>query len=334
VLIITNLWPDSDRPAYGPFVRAAVDSLEALGPKADVLYIRGYSGPNAYACAALIVTFLGLSERRYELVHAHGGETALIARFYLGAPVLASYLGSDLLAPKVGDRRFQVECSVRSAIIRRHAVLMAGTTTKSREMESFLPRRARARNRVIPDGIDLRAFVATDRATARARVGWNADARVALFAGRADAPEKRLWLAREAVEIARRELPDLELAVVSGARPGEMPLYYSAADCLLHTSASEGSPNVIKEALACNLPIVATPAGDIADLVRDAQPGAVVRDDPQALADELVRCCRMPVRSNGRSLTDGMDLDNAARATLAFYRSVVDSFAPGAYEQT
>jgi teichuronic acid biosynthesis glycosyltransferase TuaC len=272
---------------------------------------------------------LGLTQKRYKLAHAHGGETALVARFFLGAPLVASYLGSDLLAPTLGDRRLRVECRIRSAIIRRHAILMAATTTKSHEMESFLPRRARERNRVIPDGIDLRVFVATDRATARARLGWDANARVALFAGRADAPEKRLWLAREAVEIARQELPDLVLTVVSGARPDQMPLYYSAADCLLHTSASEGSPNVIKEALACNLPIVATPAGDIADLVPDARAGSVVCADPHALALEVVRCCRVPTRSNGRALTDGMDLESAATATLELYRSVAGGFASG-----
>jgi len=106
-----------------------------------------------------------------------------------------------------------------------------------------------------------------------------------------------------------------------------MPLYYSAADCLLHTSASEGSPNVIKEALACNLPIVATPAGDIEQLVEQARPGAVVRADAHALALELVRRCRAPIRSNGRTHTNGLDLENAATATLSLYRSLAGDFA-------
>jgi teichuronic acid biosynthesis glycosyltransferase TuaC len=330
LLIITNVWPDSEKPARGPFVKRSVDGLEALGIKGDVLFIRGYMGKAAYACAAIIVTLLGTTKGRYRLVHSHGGETALIARLYARAPVVASYLGSDLLAPREGGWRLRLKCRVRSAVLRRHAVLMAATTTKSHEMESVLPRRARVRNKVIRDGIDLSAFVPVDREAARMHLHWSRDARIVLFAGRAEGAEKRLWLAREAVEIARRDLPNLELAVVSDASPDEMPFCYSAADCLLHTSSSEGSPNVIKEALACNLPIVATPAGDIEQLLEHAWPGAVVRADAHALALEVVRCCRVPIRSNGRTLTNGMDLESAATATLALYRSVEGDFATGA----
>jgi glycosyltransferase involved in cell wall biosynthesis len=292
--------------------------------RSDVLFIRGYRGRLAYVQGAAVVMALGLS-RRYRLVHAHGGETALIARTYTGAPVIASYLGSDLLAPNEGSLGRRCQCRVRSAILRRHAALMTATTTKTVEMEATLTRRARTLNRVIPDGIDLARFSPSDRSVARACLGWPDDVPIALFAGRAESPGKRLWLAREAVELARTELPELELKVVSGAHPEEMPMYYSAADCLLHTSASEGSPNVIKEALACNLPIVATPAGDIERLVAGARPGAVVEADPQALARELVACCREPTRSNGRSVTAGMGMGEAAAATVELYRWVTQS---------
>jgi glycosyltransferase involved in cell wall biosynthesis len=322
LLTLTNLWPHREKPAYGPFVRASVDGLEARGLRSDVLFIRGYMGPLAYLYGALIVMLLRVAKRDYPLVHAHGGETALIARLYRGAPVVASYLGSDLLAPQEGGWRLRMKCRVQSAILRRHAVLMTATTTKTHEMEAKLPHRARARNRVIPDGIDLDHFAPRDRRAARARLGWPSDARIVMFAGRAESPGKRLWLAREAVAIAQGELHDLELMVVSGANPDEMPLYYSAADCLLHTSASEGSPNVIKEALACDLPIVATPAGDIEQLVAGARPGVVVPADACTLAREVVACCREPKRSNGRSLTGGMGLADAAEATVDLYRSL------------
>ena len=325
LLTITNLWPHREKPAYGPFVRTSVDGLEAVGMRSDVLFIRGYMGLRAYIYGALIVMLLRVAKLDYPLVHAHGGETALVARLYPGAPVVASYLGSDLLAPQEGGWRLRMKCRVQSAILRRHAVLMTATTTKTHEMDAKLPRCARARNKVIPDGIDLDHFAPSDRRTARARLGWSPDARIVMFAGRAESPEKRLWLAREAVEIAQGELHDLELKVVSGANPDDMPVYYSAADCLLHTSASEGSPNVIKEALACDLPVVATPAGDIEQLVAGARPGAVVPADARTLAKEIVACCREPKRSNGRSLTSGMGVADAAEATFALYRSVARS---------
>jgi glycosyltransferase involved in cell wall biosynthesis len=326
LLTITNLWPHDENPAYGPFVKRSVDGLDALGVVGDVLFIRGYKGLRAYAAAAVFVGALRAT-KRYALVHAHGGETALVARLYTGAPVVASYLGSDLLAPQEGGWRIGLERRVRSAVLRRHATLMTATTTKTLEMEEALPRRGRQRNRVIADGIQLDRFRPIDQALARKRLGCPLEPPIVVFCGRAASPVKRLWLAEQAVSLARLELVDLRLIIASGVEPDEMPYYYSAADCLLHTSASEGSPNVIKEALACNLPIVATPAGDIERLLAGARPGRVVEADAAALAREVIRCCRNPSRSNGRSLTGGMTLQGAATATLGLYRSLSDRFA-------
>jgi teichuronic acid biosynthesis glycosyltransferase TuaC len=321
LLTITNLWPHDENPAYGPFVKRSVDGLDALGVVGDVLFIRGYKGLRAYASAAAFVGMLRAT-KRYALVHAHGGETALVARLYTGAPVVASYLGSDLLAPQEGGWRIGLGRRVRSALVRRHAKLMTATTTKTPEMEEVLPRRVRRRNRVIADGIQLDRFTPIDRGLARERLGWPLGSPIVVFCGRAASPVKRLWLAEQAVSLARTDLEDLQLMIVSGVEPDEMPYYYSAADCLLHTSASEGSPNVIKEALACNLPIVATPAGDIERLVAGARPGGIVEADAQALAWAVVRCCRNPTRSNGRTLTGGMTLQSATAATLDLYRSL------------
>lgn len=321
LLTITNVWPHDGNPAYGPFVKRSVAGLDAAGVVGDVLFIRGYKGRRAYLAAAAFMAMLRVT-KRYALVHAHGGEAALVARLYTGAPVVASYLGSDLLAPAEGGRRIALGRRVRSALLRRHAALMTATTTKTREMEDVLPRRARLHNRVIADGIQLDRFRPIDRELARSRLGWPLGSPIVLFCGRAASPVKRLWLAEQAVSLARADLGDLQLMIASGVEPDAMPDYYSAADCLLHTSASEGSPNVIKEALACNLPIVATPAGDIERLVAGARPGGVVDADARALAREVVRCCRDPTRSNGRSLAGGMTLQSAAAATVDLYRSL------------
>lgn len=325
LLTITNAWPHREYPAYGPFIKRTVDGLEALGVESDVLFVRGYRGVGAYTGAAMLVGVLRVT-KRYTIVHAHGGEAGLIARLYTGAPVVTSFLGSDLLAPQEGGWRLALRRRVRSAVLRQHARLMTATTTKTREMEAVLPRRVRDRNAVIPDGISLDDFKPIDRDVARAHLKWDPGARIVVFVGGRDCAIKRPWLAEQAAALARAELNDLELVVVSGVDPDEMPYYYSAADCLLHTSASEGSPNVIKEALACNLPIVATPAGDIERLVAGVQPGSVVEADPGALARDVVSCCREPVRSNGRTVTDEMSLHTAASATLDLYRSLADCF--------
>ncbi len=329
LLMITNLWPDQERPAYGPFVKYTVEGIRDLGVGCDVLYVRGYCGAAAYLAGALASFVMPLAyPGKYLLVHCHGGETALAGRFFLGRPVMASYLGTDLLGTQVGgDRRLRAKCWLRSIVLRRHAASMSATTTKSAEMETFLTRHAQERNTVISDGVDRRRFCPRDRDRARVDLKWPLDRTIVLFAGRAESPEKRIWLAEEAIDLARKQNPAVELRIANGVAPSQMPLYYAAADCLLHTSASEGSPNVVKEALACNLPVIATPAGDVRELLQGVDACTVCEPDAKIIASALADIARHRQRSNGRELTAHLDAKSIAQRTLGCY--TVLGFPPG-----
>jgi glycosyltransferase involved in cell wall biosynthesis len=324
LLMITNLWPHREKPYYGPFVKYTVDGIRNEGISCDVLFIHGYRTLWAYMAGAVAAFLLPFAyPDRYLLVHCHGGETALAARFFHGQPVVASYLGTDILGTQVGGNlRLRLKCWIRSFVLRRHAALMSGTTTKSAEMESLLVRAARRQNRIIPDGVDRELFRVRDRDEARIELGWPRDSAIVLFAGRADAPEKRLWLAQQAVVQASAQMQEIELQVAHRVTPSQMPLYYAAADCLLHTSVSEGSANVIKEALACNLPIVATPAGDTRELIEGVGDCTVCEANASALADALVHVLRPCRRSNGRAHTERLSTDVIARTTIDYYRTL------------
>ncbi|MEZ5075622.1 MAG: glycosyltransferase [Solirubrobacterales bacterium] len=322
--MITSVWPYERNPAYGPYVRDIVDEVRRQGVPADVLFIRGYRSAGAYLAGALVALLMPIAyPRRYRLVHCHTGEAALAARFFFGAPVLASYLGTDILGAQIGGGlKLRATYGLRSRIIRAHAGLMSATTTKSREMEALLTPRARARNAVIPDGVDRARFHPRDRELARAELGWRTDRTIVLFAGRVESPEKRLWLAREVVGLAGAEIPGLELRIVSDVPPEAMPVHYAAADCLLHTSVSEGSSNVIKEALACDLPVLATPAGDVRELLDGVAGCMVCEPRAPALASALVELLSRYRESDGRDHTGGLSIEEAARRTIAEYRAL------------
>jgi glycosyltransferase involved in cell wall biosynthesis len=322
ILIVTNGWPDGELPARAVFMRYTVEGLAAAGVESDVAYIRGYKGVHCYLLACLAMALLPLARpAKYRLVHSHGGETALAARFFWSAPVLASYWGSDLLAPQEGPFGVRLSMAVRSLLLRAHSPLMTATITKSAEMETVLPARARARNWVIPDGVDRSLFRPLDRTLARSALGWPPEHPIAISVGR-QIPLKRLWLAERAVELAAERIPGLSWKAISDAPPELMPDLYNAADVLVHASVSEGSPNVVKEALACNLPVVATAAGDIPDLLDGVDPSAVCAADPEMLAAEIVRCVHAGVRSNGAERVADLGLDRITQRTLACYRSV------------
>jgi hypothetical protein len=178
---------------------------------------------------------------------------------------------------------------------------------------------------VLPNGVDTDVFRPQDRAQARRELGWNVDGRVALFAADPAVARKRYWLAEAAVRRARTELPDLRLEVAQGVTPDRVPLLMNAADCLLHTSSIEGSPNAVKEALMCNLPVIATPAGDIRELLDGVSPSSVCEPSEAALSAALVECLRNPRRSNGRDLAARLDAAVIAGSLLSLYSDL----APG-----
>ena len=323
VLVVTNGWPHEKDDTYCVFIKRQTESLLARGLRYDVLFIRGYRSPLAYALAAGRLAAWSLARRRrYQLVHAHSGEAALAAAFYRRCPLLVSYLGDDLLGTPNAEGAVTVPWRIRRWIIRQHSRLATRTITKSREMELALPAKVRARNTVLPNGVDIELFRPIERDVARRELGWHPGARLALFAGDPAVPRKRYRLAQAAIERARLELDDLELEVATGVSPERMPLLMNAADCLLLTSSIEGSPNVVKEGLMCNLPVVATRAGDVEELLDGVTPSYVCESAERPLAEALVQCLREPRRSNGRAMSARLDSRAVADSMLSLYKQV------------
>jgi glycosyltransferase involved in cell wall biosynthesis len=195
------------------------------------------------------------------------------------------------------------------------------TITKSAEMQAALPASVQRRNTVLPNGVDTSLFRPIDRIEARRSLGWDETRRIALFAADPEVPRKRYWLAHAAVERARTAMPDLSLQVARGIPPAEIPQLMSAADCLLLTSSIEGSPNVVKEALMCNLPVVATPVGDVQELLADVLPSFVCEPSEDVLSDAVMQCVEPPRRSNGRDRSQHLDASAIAARLLALYRT-------------
>jgi teichuronic acid biosynthesis glycosyltransferase TuaC len=328
VLVVTNMWPDAERPVFGIFIKRQIDSVRAAGIPCDVLYVRGYRGIWAYPLAAAKMLWSSLAWRkRYKLVHVHAGETVLAARFHLGTPMLASYCGDDLLGTLAPDGKPLGSSLIRSALIRRHARFLTGTITKSAQMEQVLPKAVRSDNEVLPNGVDTSVFAPMDRREAREQLGWDPDERVVLFAAtRPSDPNKRLGLAEAACRLAERQLGSIRLHVAGNTHPAEMPVLMNAADCLMLTSAVEGSPNVVKEALMCDLPVVSTAVGDVETLLSNVSPSHVCESDPERLAEALVECLAAPRRSNGREASGHLSTEATTARLLGIYSALANDW--------
>jgi glycosyltransferase involved in cell wall biosynthesis len=328
VLIVTNMWPHSAHPAYGIFIKRQVDSLEALGLECEVLFVEGYRSRWAYTGAALKLLRLNFSRRRPVLVHGHGGETALVVRWYVRGAVVASYCGDDLLGTPRADGTLTRGSRLRRFVLRRQARMMSATVTKSAEMAAALPRAVRRRNLVVPNGVDRNLFRPLPQDEARRELGWPSAERVVLFAADPKVERKRFWLADAACREAERATGPIRLEVAWGVAPAEMPRVMAAADCLLLTSAIEGSPNVVKEAVTCGLPVVATDVGDVAEVLSGVDPSWVCAAEPRPLAEALARCLSERERSNGWEQSAWLGEDEIATRLVALYDRIAPGFAP------
>jgi glycosyltransferase involved in cell wall biosynthesis len=246
--------------------------------------------------------------------------TALVCAIASPIPLVITFHGSDL-NPTPGDLWLKSQLGrVLSHLSAKRACQIICVSPQLRTRISYLGDRVHT----VPCGVNMERFHPMPREHCRATLGWNLDAKIVLFNARTDPVGKRLDLAEAAFAHARREIPNLQLHVFRGkTHPDEMPLYYGAADCLLMTSDYEGSPMVVKEAMACNLPVVSVDVGDVAARLAGVAPSAVVARDPAALGEALVDVLRMNCASNGREMAQDVSESAIAKQIASIYRLAV-----------
>jgi glycosyltransferase involved in cell wall biosynthesis len=297
--------------------------LIARGVDLDILVMRGHASKSEYVRGAGRVLARNFTSH-YDVVHAHYGYSGIIARFHVRAPLVVSYCGDDLLGTPDPDdpTRMSLGSRALASTFAQVGRLARATITKSDEMERRLPRSVQMRNHVIPNGVDLQCFAPSDQTIARRRLGWSEGEKVALFVGNPSDPRKNYPLADAAYSVAAQSCSKLILRVAHGVDPQAIPLYMNGADVLVFPSRSEGSPNVVKEAMGCELPIVATPVGDIPERLGGVAGCWVVPPDPQDFASAIVNALAHGRSPAARQAVAELSMDRVAERVEQVYRAV------------
>jgi len=177
---------------------------------------------------------------------------------------------------------------------------------------------------MIPSSVDVALFTPQPRDQARATLGWSpADAVVLFYSGR-NPETKRLDVAMAAIKRARLIYGPIRFEILGAAvHPDRMPLYLNAADCLLCTSQAEGSPTIVKEAMACNLPVVSVDVGDVKRRLDGVANCFIEPRDPVALANRVGQVLRSRDRSDGRVHLNDVTSDACRDRYLAIYHTLV-----------
>jgi teichuronic acid biosynthesis glycosyltransferase TuaC len=249
VLVVTNLYPTARRPALGPFVRDQVDALREIEGLEVELHSFDPPGGIVPYLRELLAILRRYRGARYDVVHSHYGLSGFCALAVRGASKHAvTFHGDDLRLAKVAPisrlvaRLSDLPATVSGNLARDEAAGLGGPG-------------ARRRVAVLPCGIDLERLRPIDRAEARRELGLDPDGRYLLFPADPSRPEKRVDRARELV-------PDgAELIHYDNTPPERVPLYINAASAVVVTSEREGFGLAPLEALACNVPVLATDVG-------------------------------------------------------------------------
>lgn len=298
VLIVASY----NKNRFAPFIQEQADALAKAGCEIDYFGIQG-KGVSGYL-KQLPELKRKIKEFQPNIIHAHYGLSGLLANLQRRVPVVTTYHGSDI--NNANARRFSKIAMKMSAY---NVFVSQKTLDLAKPKRNFV---------LLPCGINLEDYPIVDKLEARKQMGLDVQKKYVLFAGAFDNAVKNAPLAQQAVAM----LPDVELLELKGYSRQQVSLLMQAVDCFLMTSFTEGSPQVIKEAMACGCPIVSVDVGDVKERVGGLEGCWVVTEyNVTQIADKLLCAIECEKRTEGRKkiVADGMENKMIADRLMFLY---------------
>lgn len=302
VLIVGNY----NKGNFSPFITEQIDSLQKKGVYVDTYGIigKGLLGylKNVKGIRHKILKF------KPDIVHAHYGLSGLCANLQRIVPVITTYHGSDihsggwiLLLSKIA-----IWLSKYNIFISKKLLDLSGY--KGNNIS------------IIPCGIDMNMIKDIPREEAKRKIG--SKEKFVLFASSFSNKVKNFPLAKKAMEFVE----GVEIKELNGYTRQEVSLLMNAADCLLMTSDREGSPQVIKEAMACGTPIVSVDVGDVKDIISSTRGCFIANRSPEDIADKVKLALSFNDKTLGRKriIELGLSNDIVANRLIKIYKQVAN----------
>lgn len=301
VLFVYRVYGEDEK---NPVVQNQIKSLKEYG--IDIVeYKIAKGGVLSYGINIIKLLRFSLSNR-FDVTHAHYSFSGFLALLGSSKPVVCSLMGSDVL--RIDSLKYRLTTFFAKFLWKK-------TIVKSSEMS--IPNSV-----VVPNGIDLINFRPIDKEEAQDRVNFDkSKINIIFVATDIDADVKNFKLAQEAIYSMEERY---KLHPLSNIDYELLPFYYSAADLLLLTSKSEGSPNVIKEAMACNCPIVSTDVGDVARLNHNNLHCKIVEPNMDSVAKGVISVLNETTPKNSRELVKELSTQKINGQLEKIYKEVAN----------
>ena len=289
-----------------PFIQEQGDALSQLGVEIAYFPIEGKGLCGYLKNKKRLLS--KINEFMPDLIHAHYGLSGLLANLQRKIPVITTYHGSDINNTKIFPlSRLNMILSVHNIFVSEKNRLKSNQTRNQS---------------LIPCGVDINLFKSRDKAKARKIFDLNEDKKYILFAGAFANSVKNSALAKSAVSL----LNNIFLIELQGYSREEVGLLLNAVDVVLLTSFTEGSPQIIKEAMACNCPIVSVAVGDVENTIGGTTGCFISTYEPTDIANKLKQALEYEKRTDGREriLALGLDRETVATQILSVYKQFCD----------
>ena len=288
-----------------PFVKEQGDSLKEIGLEIDYFLIKG-KGITGYLKNYFNLIRL-IKTNTYDIIHAHYGLSGLLATFQSHVPVIITFHGSDVNLNRTNFYLSFVASRLSDANIFVHKSLSKKLSLSSNQTE------------IIPCGVNLNLFKPIDKLASRDRLGLDHNYYYVLFSSSFNNKIKNASLAK----LALSNFENIILLEMKGYSREEVHLLMNAVDILIVTSHSETGPLVVKEALACNCPIISTDVGDVKELVNSTRNCYIVEYDAKHIEQRIRDILSSNKKSNGRAAVKHLSLEKVAKDVYSIYKRVV-----------
>lgn len=317
ILYVTNMFPVPDYIYFGIHVKEQIEAIEKLGDiEKTVYFINGREDKLHYFRSVWEIRNL-VKRGNFDLIHIHYGLAGLFLLFFKPDIPVVVTLHSGELYQKKGYVNHLMQKSITLKLLKHVNKIIV----LNDDMVKLLKPHA-ARLLKQPCGTDLELFKEHEVSAEpgkKLKIG---------FPGNKSRPEKNYALFHQIVEKLR---PEFELSIVEfhNLTREQVLKCLNKIDLLLMTSLVEGSPQIIKEALACNKPVISTNAGDVKDVLEGVKNSYLV---DSFNAEDFIRPVREVLalppeerKSNGREKLRQMGLgaDQVARVIKQVYEELI-----------
>lgn len=317
VLVLTSMYPSAKHPASGTFVEEQVLSLRKAGVEVDVMAFEGGRSFRNYLRAGFDLRN-HLKRNRYDLIHAHYGLVGLPACMQFRCPVVLTYHGSDILGEVGPDGNYTFGGKLKVLLCKALGYMVAERIIVAEALRTKLWSAT-----LIPMGVDMDLFRPISRQDARQQLDFDQNSKLVMFVANPANRRKQFDIARAATDRLAAIDPSIEIVPVYNVAHDLVPVYMNAGNVLVLTSDHEASPCVIKEALACNLPIVSVDVGDVKERIAGIDGCYLCERTIDDIAAKLRLALAFDRQTTGRDKVRELSMEDTARRTIAVFEKAI-----------